>query len=74
MCSNDTTFELKEAETSNSMLLMPPMGQGTVIEQADGRILKKQEVICKTFSCWQLMHEYVFLFSRFLVFITPIMR
>nr|SVE80249.1 EOG090X09TV [Daphnia magna]SVE81447.1 EOG090X09TV [Daphnia magna]SVE82608.1 EOG090X09TV [Daphnia magna] len=44
ICSNSNSFELKEAETSNSMLLMPSLLQGTLIEDTGSRTLKKQEV------------------------------
>jgi hypothetical protein len=44
MCSNSATFELKEAETSNSMLLMPALKQGPTVETSGERILKTQEV------------------------------
>ena len=47
MCSNSSTFELKEAETSNSLLLMPSLTQGTIIEQTSTRTLKAQEVSTK---------------------------
>lgn len=44
VCSNSKTFELKEAETSNSLLLMPPLSHGVVVDEAEGRVLKRQEV------------------------------
>jgi len=44
MCSNSATFELKEAETSNSLLLMPSLKQGPIIETSGERVLKTQEV------------------------------
>nr|CAH0109957.1 unnamed protein product [Daphnia galeata] len=44
MCSNSETFELKEAETSNSLLVMPSLNHGKLIEATDSRSLKKQEV------------------------------
>ncbi len=44
MCSNTKTFELKEAETSNSLLLMPSLNHGKLIEATETRTLKKQEV------------------------------
>lgn len=48
MCSNSETFELKEAETSNSLLVMPSLNHGKLIEATDSRSLKKQEV-CSLF-------------------------
>nr|CAG4649512.1 EOG090X09TV [Scapholeberis mucronata]SVE93747.1 EOG090X09TV [Scapholeberis mucronata] len=45
ICSNSSTFELKEAETSNSLLLMPALMNGKVIEETSTRKLKKQEVL-----------------------------
>ncbi len=51
MCSNSETFELKEAETSNSLLVMPSLNRlnhGKLIEATDSRSLKKQEV-CSLF-------------------------
>nr|SVE75885.1 EOG090X09TV [Daphnia hispanica] len=44
ICSNSKTFELKEAETSNSLLLMPSLTNGKLIEDTGSRTLKKQEV------------------------------
>ena len=44
MCSNSETFELKEAETSNSLLVMPSLNHGKLMEATDSRSLKKQEV------------------------------
>nr|CAG4642655.1 EOG090X09TV [Evadne anonyx] len=44
VCSNDATFELKEAETSNSLLVMPSLSEATVVEVRDGRKLKSQLV------------------------------
>ena len=44
MCSNSATFELKEAETSNSLLLINNLKQGPIIETSGERILKTQEV------------------------------
>nr|CAG4641869.1 EOG090X09TV [Eurycercus lamellatus] len=44
ICTNNATFELKEAETSNSMLLMPTLSQSEVVEETENRILKNQEV------------------------------
>lgn len=45
MCSNNATFDLKEAETSNSLLLMPSIHDSQVVEETEGRVLKMQEVI-----------------------------
>ncbi len=45
MCSNNATFDLKEAETSNSLLLMPSIHDSQVVEETGGRVLKMQEVI-----------------------------
>ncbi|XP_046460037.1 sister chromatid cohesion protein DCC1-like [Daphnia pulex] len=44
VCSNSKTFEFKEAETSNSLLLMPSLNHGKLIEATESRTLKKQEV------------------------------
>ena len=44
ICSNSCTFELKEAETSNSLLLMPSLTSATIVEETNTRTLKKQEV------------------------------
>jgi hypothetical protein len=44
MCSNSKTFELKEAETSNSLLVMPSLNHGKLIEATESRTLKKQKV------------------------------
>nr|SVE73685.1 EOG090X09TV [Daphnia atkinsoni] len=43
ICSNSNTFELKEAETSNSLLLMPSLTHGKLIEDTGSRTLMKQE-------------------------------
>nr|CAG4643359.1 EOG090X09TV [Ilyocryptus agilis] len=45
ICSNNKTFELKEAETSNSLLLMPSFDCGKIIEEKENRVLKSQEVL-----------------------------
>jgi len=44
ICSNDATFELKEAETSNSLLVMPSLLEASVVETCNGRKLKSQLV------------------------------
>ena len=44
ICSNSATFEMKEAETSNSLLLMPDLKDGAVIQESNGRLLKEQRV------------------------------
>jgi len=40
ICTNDSTFELKEAETSNSMLVMPSLSQAVHVEVSGERKLK----------------------------------
>lgn len=44
VCSNDSTFELKEAETSNSLLIMPSLSEATTVEVRGDRKLKSQLV------------------------------
>ena len=44
VCTNDSTFELKEAETSNSLLVMPSLAEATAVEVHEERKLKSQSV------------------------------
>nr|CAG4650321.1 EOG090X09TV [Sida crystallina] len=44
ICTNSITFELKEAETSNSLLLMPTLDEATTVEEVEGHVLKNQQV------------------------------
>nr|SVE77128.1 EOG090X09TV [Daphnia lumholtzi]SVE77732.1 EOG090X09TV [Daphnia lumholtzi]SVE78360.1 EOG090X09TV [Daphnia lumholtzi]SVE78989.1 EOG090X09TV [Daphnia lumholtzi] len=44
ICSNSNTFELKEAETSNSILLMPTLLEGKLLEDTGYRTLMQQKV------------------------------
>jgi len=50
ICSNDATFELKEAETSNSLLVMPSLLEASVVETCNGRKLKSQLVFILNLS------------------------
>ncbi len=74
MCSNSSTFELKEAETSNSLLLMPSLAHSTTIEQSNSRTLKEQEVSAGFFFLFCISFNFLDFFLRFLVSITLIMR
>nr|SVE75255.1 EOG090X09TV [Daphnia dolichocephala] len=56
ICSNSSTFELKEAETSNSLLLMPPLNHGKLIEETESRALRKQEVLGVYHTYYEMRH------------------
>lgn len=45
ICSNSATYELKEAETSNSLLIMPSLNQSILLEESENRTLKSHSVI-----------------------------
>nr|CAG4648074.1 EOG090X09TV [Moina brachiata]SVE93132.1 EOG090X09TV [Moina brachiata] len=45
LCTNTHTFDLKEAETSNSMLILPSLDSGKQVEASENRTLKTQEVL-----------------------------
>nr|CAG4641035.1 EOG090X09TV [Eulimnadia texana] len=44
VCTNDNTYDVKEAETSNSILLMPLLKDARVVEEDDKRTLLQQTV------------------------------
>lgn len=73
ICSNSNTFELKEAETSNSLLLMPSLTHGKLIENTGSRTLMKQEVTSPQKFGFNNLEVFLCVF-RLLVSTTLIMK
>ncbi|XP_011496455.1 PREDICTED: sister chromatid cohesion protein DCC1 [Ceratosolen solmsi marchali] len=44
LCSSTRTYEVKEAETSNTCLLIPNLKDEVLLEEVEGRIIKEVEV------------------------------